>query len=119
MEGYNKKVMIVGMVLGMAMIGMANGQYSFCRMPSDGLAACKPSVSGDYPADPSTACCSAIAKADLKCFCRFKDSGLLSMYGVDPNKCMELPVKCKISLNVMLSAYADSWEAEIECWKFR
>lgn len=97
MEGYNKKVMIVGMVLGMVMIGMANGQYySFCRMPSDGMAACKPSVSGDNPVDPSTDCCSAIAKADLKCFCRYKDSGLLSMYGVDPNKCMELPVKCKV-----------------------
>ncbi|TKY67532.1 putative lipid-transfer protein DIR1 [Spatholobus suberectus] len=99
MEAY-KKVMIVGMLLAIVMIGsgpmLANGQYSFCHMPKDGLKACLPSVSGDNPVDPSTACCSAIAKADLQCFCRYKDSGLLPIYGVDPNEAMQLPVKCKV-----------------------
>ncbi|CAJ1933463.1 unnamed protein product [Sphenostylis stenocarpa] len=101
MEAYNKKVMIVVMlVLGIVMIGsgpvLTNAQFSFCRMPKDGLKACLASVSGDNPVDPSSDCCSAIGKADLQCFCRYKDSGLLSVYGVDPNKCMELPVKCKV-----------------------
>ncbi|KAL2328932.1 hypothetical protein Fmac_022359 [Flemingia macrophylla] len=93
-----KKVMIV--VLAMVMIGsgpmLAMGQFSFCRMPKEGLKSCLPSVSGDNPVDPSAACCSAISKADLQCFCRYKDSGLLSIYGVDPNKAMELPVKCSV-----------------------
>ncbi|XP_020218093.1 putative lipid-transfer protein DIR1 [Cajanus cajan] len=95
-----EKIMIVVVVLAIVMIGsgpmLAMGQLSFCHMPKDGLKACLPSVSGDNPVDPSTACCSAIAKADLQCFCRYKDSGLLSFYGVDPNKAMELPVKCKV-----------------------
>ncbi|KAK7264323.1 hypothetical protein RJT34_31930 [Clitoria ternatea] len=101
MEGY-KKVMIVGMLMAIVVIGpggpmVAHGQYTFCRVPADGLMACKPSVSGDNPVDPPPSeCCSAMAKADLKCFCRYKDSGLLSFYGVDPKKAMDLPVKCKI-----------------------
>ncbi|KAJ1382985.1 Bifunctional inhibitor/plant lipid transfer protein/seed storage helical domain [Sesbania bispinosa] len=94
MEAYNKKVMIVGMLLAIAML--ANGQ-SFCHMSKEGLKACLPCVSGENAVDPpSSACCSAIAKADLQCFCRYKDSGLLSFYGVDPNQAMELPVKCKV-----------------------
>ncbi|XP_014493622.1 putative lipid-transfer protein DIR1 [Vigna radiata var. radiata] len=95
MEACKKQVLIVVMmVLGMVMI-QVNAQ-SFCRMPKDGLKACLASVSGDNPVDPNSDCCSAIAKADLQCFCRYKDSGLLSLYGVDPNKCMQLPVKCKV-----------------------
>lgn len=95
MEGY-KNFMIV--VLLVAMIGsgpmLVNG---FCRMSNAGLKSCLPSVSGDNPVDPPTpACCSAIANADLPCFCRYKDSGLLSFYGVDPNQAMALPVKCKV-----------------------
>ncbi|XP_027355366.1 putative lipid-transfer protein DIR1 [Abrus precatorius] len=101
MEAY-KKVMMVGMLMAIVMIGstpmLANGQYSsFCHMPIEGLKACLPCVSGDNPIDPPTsACCSGIAKADLQCFCHYKDSGLLSIYGVDPTKAMDLPVKCKI-----------------------
>ncbi|KAL9296440.1 hypothetical protein ACSQ67_022336 [Phaseolus vulgaris] len=97
MEAYNKKkvMIVVMMVLGIVMSG-SNAQYSFCRMPKDGLKSCLASVSGDNPVDPTSDCCLAIAKADLQCFCRYKDSGLLSIYGVDPNKCMELPVKCKV-----------------------
>ncbi|XP_061354940.1 putative lipid-transfer protein DIR1 [Gastrolobium bilobum] len=99
MEAY-KKLMIVGMLLVIAMIGskpiLANGQ-SFCHMSKEGFKACMPSVSGENPVDPPTsACCSAIAKADLKCLCRYKDSGLLTFYGVDPNEAMQLPVKCKL-----------------------
>jgi len=91
-------MIVAMMVLGIVMIGSGpvNAQYSFCRMPKDGLKACMASVSGANPVDPTSDCCSAIAKADLPCFCRYKDSGLLSFYGVDPKKCMELPVKCKV-----------------------
>ncbi|RDY08939.1 putative lipid-transfer protein DIR1, partial [Mucuna pruriens] len=100
MEAY-KKVMIMGMLLGIVMIGsgpmLSNAQYSFCQMSKDGLKACLPCVSGDNPVDPPTsACCSAIAKADLECLCHFKDSTFLSFYRVDPNKAMQLPVKCKV-----------------------
>ncbi|QCD88523.1 putative lipid-transfer protein DIR1 [Vigna unguiculata] len=91
-----KVLMVVMMVLGTVMMEANAQYYSFCGMPKDGLKACLGSVSGENPGDPTSDCCSAIGKADLKCFCRYKDSGLLSIYGVDPNKCMQLPVKCKL-----------------------
>ena len=99
MEPY-KKVMIVGLLFVICMIGsepmLANGQ-SICNMPPNGLKACLPSVSGDNPVDPPyPACCAALAVADLKCFCRYKNSGMLSIYGIDPNKAMALPGKCKV-----------------------
>ncbi|CAI8618523.1 unnamed protein product [Vicia faba] len=98
MEAY-KKVMSVMLLLVIAnAMTLVNGQ-SLCHMTKQGLKACEPYVNGDNSADdqtPSTPCCSAIAKADLQCLCHYKDSGLLSFYGVDPEQAMELPVKCKI-----------------------
>ncbi|KAK7312360.1 hypothetical protein VNO77_36153 [Canavalia gladiata] len=100
MEGV-KKVMILGMLLGLVMIGSEPNltkAQSFCRMPKEGLKACLPScVNGENNVDPpSSACCTAISKADLKCLCQYRDSGFLTFYGVDPDKAMQLPVKCKI-----------------------
>ncbi|KAF1898827.1 hypothetical protein Lal_00018947 [Lupinus albus] len=63
----------------------------------NGLKSCLPSVSGENPVPPTPACCSAIANADLHCLCQYKDSTLLkSIYGVDPNLAMALPVKCNV-----------------------
>src|ERR1044072_6915304 len=91
----SKKVVIMGMLL-LAIALLANGQ-SLCHMSKEGLKSCLPFVSGDNAAaDPTPACCSAIAKADLQCLCRYKDSGLLAFYGVDPDEAMDLPVKCKL-----------------------
>ncbi|KAK7257923.1 hypothetical protein RIF29_32252 [Crotalaria pallida] len=100
MEACNKKFMIVVAIV-ITMIGsgtmLVNGQ-TFCHMSKAGLKACLPSCSGDNPVDPpAPACCSAIANADLPCLCQYKDSSLLkTIYGVDPNQAMALPVKCKV-----------------------
>jgi hypothetical protein len=98
MEAY-KQVMIVAMLLAIANTMMLVNGQSLCHMTKQGLKACEPYVSGDNSVNgqkPSDACCSAIAKADLQCLCRYKDSGLLSFYGIDPNQAMELPVNCKL-----------------------
>ncbi|XP_057456371.1 putative lipid-transfer protein DIR1 [Lotus japonicus] len=94
MEASKKMVVIMGMLL-LATAMLANVQ-SLCNMSNDGLKSCLPAVSGENPADPTLACCSAIANADLPCLCHYKSSGLLSFYGVDPDEAMDLPVKCKL-----------------------
>ncbi|KAI5388622.1 putative lipid-transfer protein DIR1 [Lathyrus oleraceus] len=100
MEAY-KKVLIVGMLLVIANTMFANG-VTICNMTRDERKACEPYVSNEknythvsYKV-PSHACCSATANADLQCFCGYKDSGLLSLYGINPKQALELPVKCKI-----------------------
>jgi len=98
MEAYNK-VMTVGILLIIANAMMLVNGQSLCRMTKRGLKACEPYVSGDNSVNgqkPSDGCCSAIANADLQCLCHYKDSGLLSFYGIDPNQAMELPVNCKL-----------------------
>ncbi|KAE9620400.1 putative bifunctional inhibitor/plant lipid transfer protein/seed storage helical [Lupinus albus] len=96
MEAY--KFVIVVAIMSMIVSGstLVNGQ-SFCHMSKAGLKSCLPSVSGENPVPPTPACCSAIANADLHCLCQYKDSTLLkSIYGVDPNLAMALPVKCNV-----------------------
>ncbi|CAI8618520.1 unnamed protein product [Vicia faba] len=97
----HKKVLIVIMLLAIANIMFANG-VTICNMTRDERKACEPYVSNDknythvnYKV-PSHACCSATANADLQCFCGYRDSGLLSLYGINPKQALELPIKCKI-----------------------
>jgi hypothetical protein len=97
MEAY-KKVMIVGMLLTIANVTMlVNGDQTFCHTTKAGLDSCKPYVNGDNSVDkqnPSSDCCSVIAKADLQCLCRYKN--YLPLYGIDPEQAMKLPVNCKL-----------------------
>ncbi|KEH30405.1 putative bifunctional inhibitor/plant lipid transfer protein/seed storage helical [Medicago truncatula] len=98
MEAY-KKIMIVGILLIIANTMLLIDGQSLCQMTNKGLKACEPYVSGVKIAAfqiPSDACCHATAKADLECLCSYKDSGLLSFYGIDPDQAMDLPVKCKL-----------------------
>ncbi|XP_024982111.1 putative lipid-transfer protein DIR1 [Cynara cardunculus var. scolymus] len=67
-----------------------------CDMTEDGLMACKPSVTTPDPADPSPECCKAIAGADLKCLCSYKESRFLPSFGIDPTLAIALPAKCNL-----------------------
>lgn len=71
-----------------------------CNMNKDGLAACRPAISGSSsqkPApDPSDACCAALSHADLSCLCNYKNSGLLPYFGINPDLAMQLPAKCNV-----------------------
>jgi hypothetical protein len=93
-----KKLMIVLMLLTISNDMFANGM-TLCNMTKEERKECEPYVSGitfvNYKS-PSHACCSATAKADLQCLCRYKDSKLLSFYGIDPRKALKLPVNCKL-----------------------
>ncbi|XP_045821883.1 putative lipid-transfer protein DIR1 [Trifolium pratense] len=97
-----KKVMIVVMLLAISNnIMFANGM-TICNMTGEERKQCEPYVSGIININykiPSHACCSATAKADLQCLCRYKDSRLLSFYGIDPRKALKLPVNCKLVNN--------------------
>ncbi|KAI9180055.1 hypothetical protein LWI28_000686 [Acer negundo] len=97
MEAYTKLV-IVALVLGLAIFSAPTETYGqgLCGMTKDGLKVCQPSVVAENPAPPSMACCSALSKADLPCFCAFKNSKALSYYGIDFNQAMLLPAKCKM-----------------------
>ncbi|KAL5788525.1 hypothetical protein ACOSP7_005474 [Xanthoceras sorbifolium] len=100
MEAFNTKLVIVALVLGLLAIfsGAPSGAYGqgLCGMTKEGLMACKPSVVAQNPAPPSPACCSAISKANLPCFCAFKNSRALGSYGIDFDQAMQLPSKCKL-----------------------
>lgn len=96
MEGYYKKVVVMMIVMVMVM-KMTSGDPGLCKMTKDGLEACRPSAaSGQNAPPPTKECCSALSNADLQCLCRFKGSGLLSFYGIDPDKAMALPISCNI-----------------------
>lgn len=97
MEAY-VKLLILAVILGLAIGSVPTGVNGdgLCRMTKDGLTACQPAVAASNPSPPSTACCSALSKADLQCFCVFKNSRVLSFYGIDFNQAMQLPAKCNL-----------------------
>ncbi|KAG6471940.1 putative lipid-transfer protein DIR1 [Zingiber officinale] len=71
---------------------------SSCKMTEQGMIACLPSMAdGKSPAAPSPKCCAALAKADLPCLCKYKDSPALRQLGINPKLAVQLPVKCKLS----------------------
>ncbi|XP_073003511.1 putative lipid-transfer protein DIR1 [Typha latifolia] len=81
-----------------ALLLVADGVHGICNMSDDGLMACKPCITINKPVDkPTDACCSALAKADLQCLCRYKNSGLLQYFEIDPNRAMQLPAKCNLT----------------------
>ncbi|XP_020208084.1 putative lipid-transfer protein DIR1 [Cajanus cajan] len=67
-----------------------------CKMNEDGLEACKPAVT-QPPVDPSPECCKALAAADLKCLCSYKNSSELPFLAIDPTLATSLPAKCNLT----------------------
>ncbi|XP_074581191.1 putative lipid-transfer protein DIR1 [Curcuma longa] len=73
-------------------------EKSLCEMNEKGFMACLPSVTGGAPAQPpSGKCCAALAKADLLCLCKYKDSPVLPQIGIKPDLAKQLPAKCKLN----------------------
>ncbi|WVZ05322.1 hypothetical protein V8G54_018668 [Vigna mungo] len=89
-------MVVVVMVVGCCMWKGCNG-LSLCDMNEEGLEACKPSVTEPNPVDPSPECCKALAAADLKCLCSYKNSSTLPFLGIDPNLAASLPAKCNLT----------------------
>ncbi|KAL8232951.1 hypothetical protein R6Q57_002729 [Mikania cordata] len=67
-----------------------------CNMTEDGLVACRPSVTPPNPVDPTPDCCKAVAGADMKCLCSYRDSSMLPSFGIDPVLAVGLPTKCSL-----------------------
>lgn len=84
------------LVIGIANIVELSSGQSICKVPLNGLMACKPAVTAPNPAPPTTKCCSVLTHADLQCLCSYKNSQLLPSLGIDPNLAMQLPQKCKL-----------------------
>ncbi|RDX85217.1 putative lipid-transfer protein DIR1, partial [Mucuna pruriens] len=87
----------------MVMVVMASSMWkgskglSLCNMDENGLEECKPAVTEPNPSDPSPECCKALASADLKCLCSYKNSSALPFLGVDPTLAASLPAKCNLT----------------------
>ncbi|KAE8646276.1 hypothetical protein Csa_016013 [Cucumis sativus] len=87
-------VMVVLILVGLAGISIA---MEVCGVDEDGLTACKPWVTKPCPAEmPPAACCNKLSNADFDCFCKYKNSMLLSSFGIDSDLALALPVKCNI-----------------------
>ncbi|XP_044498704.1 putative lipid-transfer protein DIR1 [Mangifera indica] len=82
--------------LAVLMAAIATDAQTICNMPAAGLMACKPSVTPPNPSQPTATCCSALAHADMRCLCNYKNSNVLPSLGIDPNLAMQLPQKCKL-----------------------
>ncbi|KAF3780543.1 putative lipid-transfer protein [Nymphaea thermarum] len=91
-------VLMAALVLSACTAARTQG---LCNMSQDGFTACKPAVTSSFLAstpDPSAACCAAIAGADMRCLCSYKDSKVLPALGIDPKLAMALPEKCGVAL---------------------
>ncbi|CAA6668183.1 unnamed protein product [Spirodela intermedia] len=78
--------------------GEVEAQQVLCNVSQEGLLACKSAVTRPNPAIPSSACCAAVANADLQCLCNFKNTnpGAMRFMGIDPELAMQLPNKCSL-----------------------
>ncbi|KAL1531023.1 hypothetical protein AAHA92_19522 [Salvia divinorum] len=94
MESLYKKIAIVSVLI--VILGGATAQ-TICNMTVMGLLECKLAVTPPNPLPPTANCCSALAQADFKCLCSYKDSRILPSLGIDPILAMQLPEKCKIT----------------------
>ncbi|XP_066398966.1 putative lipid-transfer protein DIR1 [Miscanthus floridulus] len=70
-----------------------------CDMSNEQFMSCQPAAAKttNPQAAPSQACCDALAGADLKCLCDYKNSPWMSVYNIDPKRAMELPAKCGLA----------------------
>ncbi|KAI3732706.1 hypothetical protein L1987_63913 [Smallanthus sonchifolius] len=85
---------VVFLVLA-AVIGGSQA-LEICDMTEDGLVACNLSVTNPNPVDPIPECCKAVAGADMKCLCSYRDSSMLPSLGIDPVLAVGLPAKCSL-----------------------
>ncbi|KAM7521889.1 hypothetical protein LguiA_011791 [Lonicera macranthoides] len=85
------------LLVAVAMVMMEGSTtYAICGMYKKDLEACRPAVTWLLPKNPSEECCRALTRADLKCFCSYKNSPLLFSLGIDSGLAMALPSKCHI-----------------------
>ncbi|PON74931.1 Bifunctional inhibitor/plant lipid transfer protein/seed storage helical domain containing protein [Parasponia andersonii] len=96
MEASPRLVIVTLLLVGIINIFEFSSAQNICKVPINGLMACKPAVTVPNPAPPTTTCCSALTHADLQCLCSYKNSQLLPSLGIDPNLAMQLPQKCKL-----------------------
>ncbi|KAI3819605.1 hypothetical protein L1987_13446 [Smallanthus sonchifolius] len=86
---------VVAFLVLVAVIGGSQA-LEICDMTEDGLVACKPSVTTPNPVHPTPECCKAVAGADMKCLCSYRDSSMLPSLGIDPELAVGLPAKCSL-----------------------
>lgn len=73
---------------------------NICGVNKEGLEICEPAVVLKSPKSPPSACCKALKKADLDCFCQYKeDTVLTSIIGIDIVRAMQLPSQCMLDDN--------------------
>ncbi|KAH7832845.1 hypothetical protein Vadar_000562 [Vaccinium darrowii] len=95
MEATSKKAAVVALILVLVIIHSSDAQ-TICKATVEELMSCRAAVTPPNPAPPTSACCSVLKKADLKCLCSYKNSTLLPSLGIDPKLAFQLPSKCKI-----------------------
>ncbi|WOL11510.1 hypothetical protein Cni_G20273 [Canna indica] len=97
-----KKLRTVALAMAVLLLVVemaAAGGQGPCKMSQEGLNACKPCIRSVKPEEnPTDTCCAALKQADLSCLCGYKNSSLLPYLGIEPNRAMELPAKCNITL---------------------
>ncbi|KAH7833009.1 hypothetical protein Vadar_002338 [Vaccinium darrowii] len=89
-----KKAALVALIL--VLVIHSSDAQTICKVTVQGLMACRGAVTPPNPAPPTSACCSVLKNADLKCLCSYKNSTLLPSLGIDPKLALQLPSKCKI-----------------------
>ncbi|KAI3420708.1 uncharacterized protein J3R85_012505 [Psidium guajava] len=95
METTNKEVAAILFGL-MVVIACCADAQTICNMTYADVMACKPAATPPNPPPPTSVCCAGLSHADLKCFCKYKNSTILPSIGVDPKLAMELPSKCNL-----------------------
>ncbi|KDP42884.1 hypothetical protein JCGZ_23826 [Jatropha curcas] len=95
MERVQKLLVIMLVMVAGIFSSSINGQ-SICNVSISGLTSCRPAVTPPNPAPPTSACCSALSHADLRCLCSYKNSTLLPSLGIDPKLALKLPEKCRL-----------------------
>ncbi|CAK9142604.1 unnamed protein product [Ilex paraguariensis] len=99
MNSYQKVAVLALLLVAIAGNGVflqLSHAQNICNISSEGLMACKPSVTPPNPTPPSATCCSALSHADMSCLCSYKNSSLLPSLGIDRKLAMQLPDKCKL-----------------------
>ncbi|KAL5702928.1 hypothetical protein ACHQM5_028087 [Ranunculus cassubicifolius] len=91
-------IMVLMFEVSAIRFGSNKSSLNFCNLNEDDLMACKPAVTkSNTPVAPTSGCCTSLAKANLTCLCSYKDSMMMSVYGIDSGLAMQLPVKCGLS----------------------
>ncbi|KAL2935736.1 putative lipid-transfer protein DIR1 [Bienertia sinuspersici] len=87
------------------MVAVWEGCNGACNLNVQELMTCKDAVALSYPANPTPGCCnmiSSLSNDDINCLCDYKTNKpfLLRSFGVDPDRCTQLPKMCGLSVPV-------------------